>query len=175
MKAGARVRKVVLPAIFGALALIFLFIAAVSPTGSWGIAAVAGLMPVAVVLAVGISAGFLCWAGVTILAFLLLPASFGFALPLAAFITCYFRLRRTTFDFTRGIDRSPQATSRRLMRFTSPLVSTIVGRRRSRFFLPDILVKSAVSIPSSGIPAVSFVTDTAIAFLSAPVCSFVSS
>ena len=73
MKAGARVRKVVLPAIFGALALIFLFIAAVSPTGSWGIAAVAGLMPVAVVLAVGISAGFLCWAGVTILAFLLLP------------------------------------------------------------------------------------------------------
>ena len=73
MRAGARARKVVLPAIFGALALIFLFIAAVSPTGSWGIAAVAGLMPVAVVLAVGISAGFLCWAGVTILAFLLLP------------------------------------------------------------------------------------------------------
>lgn len=73
MRAGARGRKVVFPAIFGALALIFLFIAAVSPTGSWGIAAVAGLMPVAVVLAVGISAGFLCWAGVTILAFLLLP------------------------------------------------------------------------------------------------------
>ncbi len=27
------------------------------------------------------------------------------------------------------------------MRRTSPLVSTIVGRRRSRFFFPDILVK----------------------------------
>lgn len=73
MRPGAGAQKVVFPAIFGALALVFLYAAAASPTGSWGITAVAGLMPVAVVLAVGVSAGFLCWAGVTILAFLLLP------------------------------------------------------------------------------------------------------
>lgn len=41
-----------------------------------GIAAVAGIMPVFAVLSSGLASGFLCWAGVAILAFLLLPDKF---------------------------------------------------------------------------------------------------
>lgn len=66
-------RKVVYPAVFGALALVLLYIGMIAPGGNWGIVAVAGLLPCAVVISAGIAAGFLCWAGVTILAFLLLP------------------------------------------------------------------------------------------------------
>lgn len=66
-------RSVVYPAIFGALALVLLYGAAAAPGGRWGIVAVAGLMPCAVVVSAGLAAGFLCWAGVTVLAFLLVP------------------------------------------------------------------------------------------------------
>jgi hypothetical protein len=62
--------------VFGALALVFLYAGSVSPTGSWGLAALAGLMPAAVIISAGLTAGVLCWAGVTALAFLMLPDKF---------------------------------------------------------------------------------------------------
>lgn len=71
-----RTAKVAYPAVLGALALILLYLGSVAPTGSWGIVAVAGLFPAAAVASVGLKAGFLCWAGVSILAFFLLPEKF---------------------------------------------------------------------------------------------------
>ena len=72
----SRSAKVAYPAILGALSLIFVYIASVVPTGNWGFVAVAGLFPAAVVISVGMKAGFLCWAGVSVLAFVLLPGKF---------------------------------------------------------------------------------------------------
>lgn len=76
MNTGKKARGVVFPAIFGALALAVLYLGTALPTGTWGLAAAAGLFPLAVVLSVGVAAGLLCWAGVTVLAFLLLPDKF---------------------------------------------------------------------------------------------------
>ena len=53
-----------------------LYIACVVPTGLWGLVAVAGLGPLAVVASIGVREGLLCWAGSSILAFLLLPDKF---------------------------------------------------------------------------------------------------
>jgi len=68
--------SVALPAVLAAFALIMLYIACVMPTGLWGLVAVAGLGPLAVVASVGVGSGFLCWGGSSILAFLLLPDKF---------------------------------------------------------------------------------------------------
>ena len=68
--------KVAYPAILGALSLILVYVASVVPSGNWGFVAVAGLFPAAAVISVGMKAGFLCWAGVSILAFLILPGKF---------------------------------------------------------------------------------------------------
>lgn len=68
--------KVAYPAVLGALALILVYLSAVMPTGNWGMVALAGLLPAAAVVSVGLKAGFLCWAAVTILAFLLVPDKF---------------------------------------------------------------------------------------------------
>lgn len=65
--------KIAYPAILGALSLIFVYVAAIAPSGSWGIVAVAGLFPAAAVVSVGFRSGLLCWAGVSILSFLLIP------------------------------------------------------------------------------------------------------
>lgn len=71
-----RTAKVAYPAVLGALALVLLYLGAIVPTGRWGIVAAAGLFPAAVVASVGLKAGFLCWAGVSILAFFLIPEKF---------------------------------------------------------------------------------------------------
>src|SRR5579883_2481190 len=55
-------------------------------------------------------------------------------------MTCFLRLRRATFDLTRGIGRS-YAWMRRLMFRASPGVCTVVGRRRRRFRFADFLVR----------------------------------
>ena len=68
--------KVAYPAILSALALVLLYLGSVAPTGNWGIVAAAGLLPAAAVISVGLKAGFLCWAVVAILAFLLIPDKF---------------------------------------------------------------------------------------------------
>ena len=73
---GRKAVGIALPAILAALALILLYIACLSPTGRWGWAAMAGLMPMAAVASFGVTSGFLCWGGASILAFLLLPNKF---------------------------------------------------------------------------------------------------
>src|ERR1700722_6833763 len=60
--------------------------------------------------------------------------------PRAAFMICFLRLRRATFDLTRGIARS-YAWIRRLMFRASPGVLMVVGRRRFRFRFADFLVR----------------------------------
>lgn len=76
MSRGRRSAKVAYPAILGALSLVFLYIAGVAPSGTWGLVALAGVFPAAAVISVGIGSGFLCWGGVAVLAFLLLPGKF---------------------------------------------------------------------------------------------------
>lgn len=76
MRKRANASKVAYPAILGAISLIFIYLASVVPTGNWGFVAIAGLFPAAAVISVGLKAGFLCWAGASILAFLLLPGKF---------------------------------------------------------------------------------------------------
>lgn len=76
MKKRGTAAKIAYPAILGALSLIFVYIGSVVPSGSWGFVAIAGLFPAAAVISVSMKAGALCWAGVSILAFLLLPDKF---------------------------------------------------------------------------------------------------
>lgn len=71
-----RTAKVAYPAVLGALALVLLYLGSIAPTGNWGIVGVAGLLPAAAVASIGLKAGFLCWAGVSILAFFLIPDKF---------------------------------------------------------------------------------------------------
>ena len=68
--------RVSYPAVLGAVSLILVYIASVVPTGNWGLVAVAGVLPAAAVISVGLGAGVLCWAGVSLLSFLLLPGKF---------------------------------------------------------------------------------------------------
>lgn len=68
--------RVAYPAVLGAVSLILVYIAAIAPAGNWGLVAVAGLLPAAAVISVGLGAGVLCWAGVSLLSFLLLPGKF---------------------------------------------------------------------------------------------------
>src|SRR5215210_6238356 len=61
--------------------------------------------------------------------------------PRAAFIICFLRLRRTTFDLTRGIVYSPYACKRRLMFFSSPRVAIRPDCRRRRLRLDVFFVR----------------------------------
>ncbi len=76
MRSNGSARKVAYPSILGALSLVLVYIGSIAPSGSWGIVAVAGLLPCAAVISVGLQAGFLCWACVSILAFLFIPDKF---------------------------------------------------------------------------------------------------
>lgn len=76
MKRNRAAVKVAYPAVLGALSLILVYVGSVAPSGNWGIVAVAGLLPAAAVISVGLKAGILCWAGVSILAFILIPGKF---------------------------------------------------------------------------------------------------
>src|SRR5437868_10978567 len=63
--------------------------------------------------------------------------------PRAAFMICFFRFRRGTFDTARGMVRllNQLASSRRLMRFRSPLVAMSPARRSERFRLEVFFVR----------------------------------
>lgn len=76
MKRKSKAVQVAYPAILGALAVVLVYLACLAPTGQWGIAAAAGLLPAAAVASVGLKAGFLCWAGSSVLSFLLAPDKF---------------------------------------------------------------------------------------------------
>ncbi len=83
-----RWRAVPYAAVSGALSLSLLFLGWAAPGGVWGIVALAGLGPAACVMSAGLGTGFLCWAGVSLLAFLLLPGKFT-ALLFAALFGLY--------------------------------------------------------------------------------------
>src|SRR6266550_5631869 len=61
--------------------------------------------------------------------------------PRAAFITCFLRFKRTTFDLTRGIVCLLYACRRRLMFFASPRTVIVVDRRSRRFRLEVFFVR----------------------------------
>lgn len=98
-------KRVVYAAVFGALALVFLYAAALAPTGRWGIVAVAGLMPAAAVISAGMASGVICWLGVTLLAFFLIPDKlvvllFGVLFGLYPIVKCAIeRLRRLAAEY----------------------------------------------------------------------------
>ena len=71
MRGRKRAYKTAAASILAALAVLVLYLGSLFPTGRWGLAAVAGLMPAAAIISAGISAGALCWAGTAILAFFL--------------------------------------------------------------------------------------------------------
>ena len=76
MKKQTAAAKIAYPAVLGAVSLTFIYLGALMPSGKWGMVALAGLFPAAAVISVGMKAGFLCWAGTSILAFILLPVKF---------------------------------------------------------------------------------------------------
>ena len=76
MKRKSAAARAAYPAILSALALVFVYLGSVAPTGSWGIVAAAGLLPAAAVISIGLKAGFLCWATAALLAFLFVPDKF---------------------------------------------------------------------------------------------------
>lgn len=88
MKKRSAATRVAYPAILGAVSLVLVYLGAIAPSGSWGIVAVAGLFPAAAVISVSLKAGFLCWAGVSLLSFLLVPSKLC-ALLYAAFFGLY--------------------------------------------------------------------------------------
>lgn len=71
-----------------AFALVLLYLSAISPRGSLSLVAIAGFVPYFVHCFSGISAGLLCWAGVSLLSLLLIPdksVCFLFALVLGPY------------------------------------------------------------------------------------------
>ena len=76
MRRKSKAVQVAYPAVLGALAVMLVYLACVAPTGQWGIVALGGLLPAAAVISVGLRAGFLCWAGASVLSFLLAPDKF---------------------------------------------------------------------------------------------------
>ena len=68
-----KTRQVALGGVLAAGSLAVLWLASAAPTGQLGLTAVAGLFPVAAVLAAGRAAGYLCWAAASILGLLLVP------------------------------------------------------------------------------------------------------
>lgn len=77
--------KIAYPALLGALSLIFVYLGSIAPSGKWGLIAVAGLFPAAAVISIGLKSGFLCWAGVSILAIIFIPDKFSALLYFALF------------------------------------------------------------------------------------------
>ncbi len=73
MKKRSLAKTVVYAAVLGALALVILSMGTLFPGGRWGIAAAAGLPVAGAVISAGMTSGVLCWLGVSVLGFFLLP------------------------------------------------------------------------------------------------------
>lgn len=73
MRAGKRAYAVSLAAIWTALVVLMLHLGSLIPTGRWGMAALAGLLPAGAVISGGLFSGVLCWIGSSVLSFLLIP------------------------------------------------------------------------------------------------------
>lgn len=81
-------RTIAAGGILAAGSLVLLWMACVAPSGRVGLAAVAGLFPVAGVLTAGRAAGYLCWAAAGILGLVLMPDK-GIALLYLLFLGLY--------------------------------------------------------------------------------------
>lgn len=66
-------RSIALGGILAAGSLVVLYLACIAPSGRFGLAALAGLFPVAGVLAAGRTVGYLCWFAAGVLGLILLP------------------------------------------------------------------------------------------------------
>lgn len=65
--------RVALSGVLAAGGLVFLALACIAPSGRLGLNAVSGLFPVIALLSAGRTAGWLCWAAVSLLGLVLLP------------------------------------------------------------------------------------------------------
>jgi hypothetical protein len=81
-------RRTALVGVLSASSLAFLCLASVAPSGRLGLDGVAGLFPMAAVLAAGRGAGWLCWAVSGVLGLILVPDK-GVALLYLAFFGLY--------------------------------------------------------------------------------------
>ena len=81
-------RRTALVGVLAAGGLAVLWLACLVPSGRTGVTAAAGLFPVAAVLVAGRTAGYLCWAVISLLGLILLPDK-GLALLFAAFLGLY--------------------------------------------------------------------------------------
>jgi hypothetical protein len=77
--------RIALVGVLTALSVMFLYLAALTPTGQLGVVAAAGLMPAAAVVSAGLPAGAFCYAATGILGLLLSPDKGGAALYLVFF------------------------------------------------------------------------------------------
>ena len=102
MRRKSKAVQVAYPAILGALAVILVYGASLAPTGQWGIVGLAGLLPAAAVVSVGLKAGFLCWAGAAVLALLLAPDKF-----CALLFAVLFGLYPMVKSLTEGLRKKP--------------------------------------------------------------------
>lgn len=85
---GKRGAPVALGGVMAAGSVVLLWLACVAPSGRTGLAASAGLFPIAATLYAGRPAGYLCWAAASVLGLFLLPDK-GVALLFAAFLGIY--------------------------------------------------------------------------------------
>lgn len=83
-----RTGRIALAGVLAAGAVALLWLACLAPSGRIGLAAVAGLFPVAAVLAADQKAGYLCWAASGLLGLILLPDK-GLALLYLIFLGLY--------------------------------------------------------------------------------------
>ena len=92
--------RTALVGVLSAGAIAVLWFASLSPSGRVGLAAAAGLFPLAAVLAAGRGAGYFCWATVSILGMILLPDK-GLALLFLLLFGLY-PVLKSRFEQSRG-------------------------------------------------------------------------
>lgn len=87
-RASDSTRRTALGGVLAAGSLAVLWLACITPSGSLGLTAAAGLFPIGAVIAAGRPAGLLCWAAASVLGLLLLPDK-GVALMYLCFLGLY--------------------------------------------------------------------------------------
>ena len=88
ISSGNRAVRPALGGVMAAASLAFLWLASITPSGRLGVAAAAGLFPMAAVLAAGRSTGYLCWGASGILGLILIPDK-GVSLMYLGFLGLY--------------------------------------------------------------------------------------
>ena len=129
-EASSRAGRTALGGVMAAAGLAFLWLASITPSGRTGVTAVAGLFPMAAVLAGGRNAGYLCWAASGILGLILLPDK-GVALMYLAFLGLYPVVK----DVIEGLRKLPLEWGLKLAYFNAAL--TVFWMLFRGMFMPD--------------------------------------